>query len=155
MLLILENEMPPKLHAAAGMLGLALIGTFWISTVAVEILGTETQIATVKHAILYALLLLVPALALAGAGGAQLARGSRGPLIARKMRRMRAAGLNGLFVLVPAAIFLAQKAANGEFDPAFYAVQSVELAAGALNIALLLGNLRDGLEMSRRRVPAR
>ncbi len=36
---------------------------------------------------------------------------------------------------------------QGEFDANFYAVQALELAAGAVNITLLGFNLRDGLRM--------
>ncbi len=54
---------------------------------------------------------------------------------------------NGVLVLVPAALFLAAKARAGEFDAGFYAVQAVELAAGAVNIALLGLNMRDGMRM--------
>jgi hypothetical protein len=38
----------------------------------------------------------------------------------------------------------------GEFDTAFYAVQALELAAGAANITLLGLNMRDGLRMKGR-----
>jgi hypothetical protein len=57
---------------------------------------------------------------------------------------------NGLLVLIPSALFLASKASAGEFDTAFYAVQAIELAAGAANIMLLGLNMRDGLKMSGR-----
>jgi formylmethanofuran:tetrahydromethanopterin formyltransferase len=45
------------------------------------------------------------------------------------------------------ALFLACKATAVEFDASFYAVQALELAAGAVNITLLGFNLRDGLRM--------
>jgi hypothetical protein len=45
------------------------------------------------------------------------------------------------------ALFLACKATAVEFDARFYAVQSLEWAAGAVNITLLGFNLRDGLRM--------
>jgi hypothetical protein len=41
------------------------------------------------------------------------------------------------------------------FDALFYAVQALELAAGAVNIALLSLNMRDGLRMTGRLRPAR
>jgi len=147
--------MPPKLHAAAGTLGLALIASFWLSTVWAETLGTPAQIAWVKGTILYGLALLIPALAIAGAGGAALARSRRGPAVTRKTRRMRIAALNGLLVLVPSAIFLAQKSGAGALDTAFYTVQLLELAAGATNILLLTANVRDGLAMTRSKAVAR
>ncbi len=57
---------------------------------------------------------------------------------------------NGLLILIPSALFLAHKAAAAEFDGAFYAVQALELTAGATNITLLGLNMRDGLKMKGR-----
>jgi hypothetical protein len=57
---------------------------------------------------------------------------------------------NGILVLIPSALFLASKAKAAEFDAVFYAVQTVELAAGAINLALLSLNMRDGLKMKGR-----
>jgi hypothetical protein len=54
---------------------------------------------------------------------------------------------NDILVLIPSALFLASKARAAEFDASFYAVQALELVAGAANIALLGLNLRDGLRM--------
>ena len=55
-----------------------------------------------------------------------------------------------MLVLIPSALFLAWKASAGAFDAAFYAVQAVELIAGAVNVTLLSLNMRDGLRMTRR-----
>jgi hypothetical protein len=38
---------------------------------------------------------------------------------------------NGILILIPSALYLASKGRAGEFDSAFYAVQTLELAAGA------------------------
>ena len=57
---------------------------------------------------------------------------------------------NGVLVLIPSALFLAWKASASAFDSAFYAVQAVELIAGAVNVTLLSLNMRDGLRMTRR-----
>lgn len=57
---------------------------------------------------------------------------------------------NGLLILVPSALFLASKASAGTTDASFYAVQAVELTAGAVNLVLLGLNLRDGLKMTGR-----
>ncbi len=54
---------------------------------------------------------------------------------------------NGVLILIPSALYLAFKARAGEFDARFDAVQALELAAGATNIALLGLNMRDGLRM--------
>ncbi|RAP42875.1 hypothetical protein BYZ73_01460 [Rhodovulum viride] len=142
-----ERLPAPGLHAAAGTLGLGLIACFWLSTLGAELFGTPTQIAAVKTAIPYGLVLLVPALIAAGAGGARLAQHRRGPLVARKTRRMRIVAMNGLLILVPSALFLARKAEAQDFDAAFIVVQLAELVAGAANLMLLGANLRDGLAM--------
>ena len=48
---------------------------------------------------------------------------------------------------VETKLFLAWKAANGELDGSFYAIQGLELIAGAANITLLGLNMRDGLRL--------
>ena len=58
---------------------------------------------------------------------------------------------NGVVILIPAALFLAWKADGYAFDAAFYAAQVVELVAGAVNLALLGLNVRDGLRLTGRR----
>lgn len=145
-----------RVHRAAGVVAFLLVLLFWLSTVAVELLGTPAAIAAVKQAILWGMALLVPAIATAGATGFRLGGRSTAPVVAGKKRRMPILALNGLLVLVPSAIILAMRAAEGRFDTVFYAVQAAELAAGAVNLALLGLNLRDGLAMTRpRRLRAR
>lgn len=139
--------MSPKLHAAAGGLGLILIAGFWSSTLVVELFGGPGAIATVNQAILYGLVLLIPVLALAGASGARLGRGWKAPSVKRKQRRMAFAAANGLLILVPSAIILAARAGAGQFDTAFYMVQGAELLAGTANIVLLSLNMRDGFRL--------
>jgi hypothetical protein len=139
-----------RAHAIAGATAMALITGFWLSTVAAEAFGSATTIASVKSTILWTLLVLVPALAVAGASGLALANGRRGGLIGAKQRRMPVIAANGLLVLVPSAVSLAEKAQAGAFDTAFYLVQALELVAGAANLALLGLNMRDGLRLGRR-----
>ena len=139
-----------RLHVAAGIIGLATIATFWTSTVIVDLFGTYAQIATVKQAILWGLLLLVPALAVAGASGMRMGGWAKaGPALAKK-RRMPIIAANGLLVLVPCAIVLSARAQAGQFDDLFYAIQAVELAAGLVNMALLALNVRDGFRLTGR-----
>ncbi|GAB5349780.1 hypothetical protein [Alteriqipengyuania sp. 357] len=137
-------------HPIAGTLATLLVAGFWLSTVAVEAIGTHAQIASLKMALPWAFLLLVPALAATGGTGMIRSRGHRGGIVGRKLRRMPIVAANGIIVLIPAALFLAWKARAGEFDTAFYAVQALELVAGAVNFALLALNMRDGLRMTRR-----
>ena len=135
------------IHPAAGVLGLLIVISFWIATVWSEFAASTATVVAVKTAIPWGFLILVPALMVTGGSGFALTRGRGGRLIAIKRQRMPMIALNGLLVLVPAALFLAAKARAGEFDTLFYGVQLVELAAGAVNITLLGLNLRDGLRL--------
>lgn len=143
--------MKVAIHAFAGTLALATISTFWTSTLISELFGSHETIAAVKTAILYGMGLLIPAMATAGATGTGLGKGWKLPQVAAKSRRMKIIAANGLLILLPSAVFLALRAQAGQFDTAFYAVQALELIAGAANITLLSLNLRDGLALGRRR----
>jgi hypothetical protein len=155
------------IHPAAGFAALLTIATFWLSTALSELFASEAIVTTVKNAIPWGFLLLVPALpwgflllvpALAATGGSgfALARGRRAGLIGAKIRRMPFIVGNGLLILIPSALFLASKANSAEFDATFYAVQTLELGAGAANITLLGLSMRDGLKIKSRlrRAPA-
>jgi hypothetical protein len=134
-----------RIHPVAGALALLTILTFWIATVFAEAFGDTAAVVAVKTAIPWGFLLLIPALAATGGSGFALAREHAGPLIERKRRRMPVIAANGLLVLVPSALFLSFKSQSGEFDGLFYGVQALELIVGAVNIALLGLNMRDGL----------
>lgn len=142
--------MPKIVHPLAGALALLTIATFWLATAATELFASQEVVTTVKTAIPWGFLLLVPTLALTGGSGFAFAAGRRAALIEAKIRRMRMIAANGILILVPSALFLASKASGGEFDAAFYVVQTLELAAGAMNIVLLSRNLLDGLTMKGR-----
>ncbi len=140
-----------KLHAAAGTIALATISTFWTATLVSELFSTPATIAEVKSAILFGMLLLIPAMATAGATGASLGKGWKLPQVAAKTRRMKIIAANGILILLPSAVFLALRAQAGQFDTSFYAVQALELIAGATNITLLVLNLKDGMALGKRR----
>ena len=137
-------------HPIAGITGFLTILTFWTSTVASELFGSVETIATVKQTIPWGFLILVPALAIAGASSFRMAGASSKPRIASKKRRMPFIAGNGLLILIPAALYLARLASRGEFGTLFYAVQAVELADGAINLALMSLNIRDGLRLTGR-----
>lgn len=141
------------MHPTAGALALLTISTFWLSTALSELFGAEATVIAVKTAIPWGFLILIPALMAAGSSGFALAKGRRGGVVSAKIKRMPLIAANGLLVLIPCAFFLATKARAGEFDSAFYAVQALELLAGAANITLLGLNMRDGLRMRRRTRP--
>lgn len=139
-----------RIHPIAGVIGFLTILTFWSSTVFSELSGSLHTIISVKLAIPWGFLVLVPALAATGASGFQIAGASTNPRIARKKHRMLFIACNGLLVLMPAALYLAALASRGEFGISFYVVQVVELAAGAVNLVLMSLNIRDGLYLSGR-----
>jgi hypothetical protein len=135
------------IHPVAGALAILTITTFWLSTAVAELFASQAIVVSVKTAIPWGFLLLIPALMAAAGSGFALTKGRRGGLVDAKIKRMRVIAANGILVLIPSALFLASKARAAEFDPGFYAVQALELAAGAVNIALLGLNMRDGLKM--------
>jgi len=135
------------IHPLAGAIAILTIATFWLSTAVVELIGSAAAVVAVKTTIPWGFLLLIPALAAAGGSGLALAAGRRGGLIGAKLKRMPFVAANGVVILIPSALYLAFKARAVEFDASFDAVQALELAAGATNIALLGLNMRDGLRM--------
>lgn len=142
--------MTKVIHPVAGALALLTIATFWVSTSLSELFGSAASVVAVKSAIPWGFLVLIPALIAAGGSGFALAKGRRGGLVGAKIKRMPIAAANGILILIPSALFLASKAKAGEFDILFYAVQALELAAGAVNITLLGLSMRDGLKMKGR-----
>ena len=142
--------MKKRVHALAGGIGFLMIFLFWTSTAISELFAGHETIATVKVLILKGMFILSPAMAIVGGSGMAMGRRRKdGPAKAKK-KRMPIIALNGLVVLVPAAWFLAGKAAAGEFDSTFYVVQSIELIAGAANLTMMGLNIRDGLKMTGR-----
>ena len=140
-----------RIHATAGGLAFLIILTFFASSALVEAWGDPAAIAAAKRAIAWALLLLVPALAVTGGSGFYMTRGATSGLAGAKLRRMRFIAANGLIVLVPAALYLDWKASAGTFDGRFALVQALEFAAGGVNLILMGLNIRDGLRLSGRR----
>ena len=136
------------IHRSAGIVAMGLIGLFWLSTAISEIWLSEQTIVAIKTLIPYGFLLLVPAIATAGATGIKLAKGRNTGIIGAKLKRMPLVAVNGLLILIPSALFLASRAKGGNFDNWFYVVQAVELLAGATNFTLLALNMRDGFKMT-------
>ena len=137
------------IHRIAAITATLCIATFFTSTLFVELLGSHESVAMIKNLIVMpGLFILVPAIAITGGTGFALSKGRNGRLVKNKMKRMPFIAANGLLILLPAAIFLAQWASAGLFDSRFYLVQSIELFAGAFNLILMSLNIRDGLKMS-------
>jgi hypothetical protein len=143
--------MPNIAHRIAGILAMLCIATFLVSTLVVELFGSHAMVAQVKSLIVTpGLWILIPAMAATGGSGMFLSTSRKGRLVEAKKRRMAFIAANGLLVLVPCAIVLDRWAAAGAFDTSFYAVQAVELVAGAINLTLMGLNVRDGLRMAGR-----
>ncbi|AGK57333.1 hypothetical protein HYPDE_28268 [Hyphomicrobium denitrificans 1NES1] len=138
------------IHSVAGAFALVTIATFWLSTALSELFASQAAVVAVKTAIPWGFLILIPTLAATGGSGFALAGGRPAGLASAKVKRMPLIAANGILILIPAALFLAFKARAAKFDTVFYAVQALELAAGAANITLLGLNMRDGLKMKGR-----
>jgi hypothetical protein len=147
--------MKSKLHGIFGVVALLCIASFWLSTVVSELFLDQAAVTAVKNAVLTGMWLLIPSMAATGGSGFSLAKGRGGRLVNVKGQRMKIVAANGLLVLLPSAFVLASWANAGRFDGVFYALQGVELLAGAVNITLLMLNMRDGLKLSGRLTPKR
>lgn len=139
-----------RIHPIAGIVAFLTILVFWTSTVIAELLLPIDAVIAVKQAIPWGLLLLVPALAVSGASGFRLGRGSTDPRIIRKKRRMPFIAGNGILILIPAALELSALAARRDFGSLFYTIQAIELMAGLVNLVLMSLNIRDGLRLTAR-----
>ncbi|WEM45143.1 hypothetical protein PTW35_18795 (plasmid) [Photobacterium sp. DA100] len=139
------------IHRCAGAIALCLILTFFLSSLAVDLAGTHAQIAMVKQGILYCVGLLILAMMVTGISAKKLYPGKAKGILATKQLRMKLAAANGLLILLPAAVMLAQWSAAGQFDLWFWRLQGLELIAGATNATLLGLNIRDGLRIAKNR----
>lgn len=142
--------MKARLHGFFGVVALLCIASFWISTAVSEAFLSLDSVTAVKNAILIGMWLLIPAMAATGGSGFSLAGARPGRFVEVKAWRMKIVAANGLLVLLPSAFVLASWASAGRFDGAFYALQALELLAGAANITLLGLNMRDGLRLAGR-----
>lgn len=139
-----------RVHAVAGGLGFLTVLTFWTSTVFSELFTNHETIAFVKQMILYGMIILIPAMAIAGGSGMFMGRARTDVPAVAKKKRMPLIAANGLLILLPSAFYLAAMATDGSFDAWFYGVQALELVAGAANLTMMGLNIRDGLKMTGR-----
>ncbi|MEM7211574.1 MAG: hypothetical protein AAF479_06720 [Pseudomonadota bacterium] len=142
--------MKKRIHAMAGGIGFVMIIVFWISTAISELFANHETTAAVKTLILQGMFVLIPAMVIVGGSGMAMGRRRKDAPARAKKKRMPIIAMNGLLILVPAAWFLAGKADAGDFDSTFYAVQAVELVAGAVNLTMMGLNIRDGFKMTGR-----
>lgn len=140
--------MKRKVHLTAGIIATLTIASFFTSTLLVELIGSRVAIAMVKSLIVMpGLLILVPTIAVTGITGFSLSKLRKGRLVEKKKKRMPLIAINGIFILVPAAMLLHTWASKGSFDMKFYLVQVIEIIAGAANLVMMGLNMRDGLRL--------
>jgi hypothetical protein len=137
-------------HRLSAVLALAILSSFWIATVVSELLLDVSAVVATKRSIALGLVLLVPCMAALNISGARITGARNGPLIARKRRILRIMGANAALVLVPCALSLFWLSRDGSLGSTFYAVQALELLAGAVNVTLLLMNVYAGLKLAGR-----
>jgi hypothetical protein len=139
-----------RVHRLVGLFALTLIVLFFVSTIAVEVIGDHRAVAAVKTLILIGVCVLVPSMAAAGVTGRLRARNRRGPIVRGKLIRTGVIAAIGLLVLVPCAVTLQRLSAAGDFGGPFRVVQAIELLGGAVNIVLMSLNVRAGMIMTGR-----
>ena len=145
-----------KIHLVSSLGATFLIALFFCATLTVELFGSHLEVTRVKHLIVApGLWVLVPLIISAGLTGNLMTRGRRGRLLDTKRRRTSVVAATGLLVLVPAALTLNWLASSGDFGGLFYAVQGLELLAGASNLTLIGFNIYDGLRLSGRIKPSK
>ncbi len=138
-----------QIHLVAAATATLCIGTFFFSSIIVDSIGSEDSIALVKSLIVFpGLFILIPAIAATAGTGFLLAGRRTGRLVEKKKKRMPFIAINGIFILLPAAIVLNIWASDGLFDTRFYLVQGLELIAGATNLTLMAMNFRDGFKLA-------
>jgi hypothetical protein len=142
--------MQTRLHLTAAATAVTTTVLFILAAISTTLLDTH-RTADVRQAMLWGLLVLVPALVITAATGFGVAGTSADPRITAKKRRMSFIAGIGLLLLTPAAFALQQLASHGEFGAPYFIVQIVEALAAVTSLALMAGNIRDGLRLAARR----
>jgi hypothetical protein len=145
-----------RAHVMAAVTATAVVITFLASGAAIDLAGDPGDDRVLRGAVLLGVPLLIACLASAGLTGRRLAQGSWSAIVRRKQRRLQAAAVVGLVVLVPCAVALYHLRGRWGTSPEVVVMEALELVAGAFNLWLLVSNFRDGRRMARRqRKPAR
>lgn len=137
------------LHRISAVIAFLMILSFFTSTLVVELMADPASILQVKTYIANGIWFLIPLMAAVGITGHKMAPNVKKGPIGSKKKRMPFIALNGLLILVPAALYLQHLASAGQFGTLFYAIQGLELVAGGVNLTLISLNIRDGLRITR------
>jgi len=136
-----------NIHKTAAILALVLITSFLTSTIIADLFATPQQIAHVKSTILMFIPGLILAMMVTGISAKKLYPGVMKGALKIKETRMKIAAINGVIVLLPAAIVLARWSALGQFDGLYWTVQILEIIAGMINLTMIGLNIRDGIRL--------
>ncbi|MFJ5855741.1 hypothetical protein ACIQCT_22825 [Enterobacter cancerogenus] len=138
-------------HGISAVMALISITTFLCCTLFSELMQNYTLIAEVKLRIATTgIPVLVFSMIAVGLTGNFISKRG-GKVISLKKRRMRVLALTGLFVMIPAALYLNHKAEIGEFDSYFYGVQVVEALLGLVQLRLVVMNFIAGIRLIKRK----
>jgi hypothetical protein len=136
-----------RIHIIATIIAATAITSFFISSLAAEINGSETTIRKVKEVILYFLPVLLVAMPALGITGNILAGKSLDPIVLAKKRRMKIVFVNGL-ILITLACFLYYRSHYQTIDSIFLTAQLTEFALGLTNLTLIGLNVKSGFQLS-------
>jgi len=136
-----------KVHVTATIIASLTIGSFFCFSLIAEITGKDLFIQQVKAGILYCLPILLVAMPMLAISGKKLAGNSNSPVVATKTKRMKLIAFNGL-ILISLAIYLYYHATFKTIDKTFLYFQIGELLIGALNLGLIVLNIKSGLKLS-------
>ncbi|SGZ02193.1 Putative uncharacterized protein [Moritella viscosa] len=136
-----------NIHKTAAIFALVLITSFLTSTIIADLLATPQQITYVKSTILMFIPALILAMIVTGTSAKKLYPGAMKSVFKIKQTRMKVAAINGVIILLPAAIILARWSALGQFDGLYWTVQILEIIAGMTNLTMIGLNIRDGIRL--------
>ncbi|RYE23707.1 MAG: hypothetical protein EOP45_06605 [Sphingobacteriaceae bacterium] len=137
------------IHIIATVIAAITITSFFISSLAAEINGSEAAIRKVKEVILFFLPVLLVAMPALGVTGNILAGKSQNPIVLAKKRRMKIVFVNGL-ILITLACFLYYRSHYQTIDNIFLTAQLTEFALGLTNLTLIGLNVKSGFQLSGR-----
>lgn len=138
-----------KIHIICTAIGGLTLLSFFTSTLVSELLHDYDLIRNVKKTILWFLPLILITMPLIAFSGIRLAGKSKSPIYIKKLNRMRIIAFNGIF-LIFLAIYLFIKSRTGEFDNFFWIAQILELLLGAINLTLIILNIKLGFDLKGR-----
>ncbi|MHC5306773.1 hypothetical protein [Bartonella sp. LJL80] len=136
-------------HKVGATMTLVILSCFWLATLIAEAYGDQTYITAVKVSIPWGFFILIPAIMMTGITGFKMSGNTKNQVIKAKKRRMPIIAFNGILILIPFALILRNMALNENFHALFWILQAIELIFGALNIILVIANMRAGKALTR------